>query len=427
MKIMTMNKFLSHIILLCLIGIQSINAQKTAFIGGEIHVGNGVVISGGTLLINDGIIQDILINPMQDQLMGYNLISVSDKRIYPGIIAPATQIGLVEVESVSATVDFREVGSYNPNVRTLVAYNTDSRITPTLLSNGITTVQSSPKGGVISGTSSIFKTTGWNWEDAVIKEDDGIFINWSENYFLTGWWAGVQENKKNEKYADFKNQLTDFITLSKSYCEEKGSQQDLKHEAMCGLFNNTQKAFVKVNGAYEIIDAVQTLQKLDIQNMVIVGGRDAYQIVDFLKEKSVPIIVQYVHNLPRQRHDEVDINYKSPKILQDAGVLFCFGLEGAWEQRNLPFIAGTAAGFGLSEQEALSAITHNAAKILGINEKVGTIEKGKIANILISKGDILDMKSSIVEKVFIEGKEIDINDHQKMNYQKYLEKYNIGN
>lgn len=424
---MTMNKLLSHVILLCIIGIQSMNAQKTALIGGEIHVGNGMVIPNGALLINDGIIQDVLINPMQDQLMGYNLISVSGKKIYPGIIAPATQIGLVEVESVRATVDFREVGSYNPNVRTLMAYNTDSRITPTLLSNGITTIQASPKGGVISGTSSIFKTIGSNWEDAVLKVDDGIFINWSENYFLTGWWAGVQENKKNDKYLEFKNHLTDFITLSKSYCEEKGSQQDLKHEAMCGLFKNSQNAFVKVNGAYEIIDAIQTLQKLGIQNIVIVGGRDAYQVVDFLKEKSVPVIFQYVHKLPRQRHDKVDINYKSPKILQDAGVLFCFGLEGAWEQRNLPFIAGTAAGFGLSEQEALSAITYNTAKILGIDEKLGTIENGKIANIVISMGDVLDMKSSIIEKVYIEGKEIDINDHQKINYQKYIEKYDIGN
>lgn len=403
-----------------------IHAQKIALMGGEIHTGDGKVFQNATLLIKDGFIADILSNPMTDDLSGYEIISINGKKVYPGLIAPTTQLGLVEVESVRPTTDFKETGGYNPNVRTLIAYNTDSRVSPTLLSNGITTVQSVPVGGSISGTSSIFITTGWNWEDAVLKADDGVFFNWAEGYHITGWWAGIQENKKNEKYIEFKNDLTDFLSLSSAYCAEKGKEKDLKLDAMCGLFDGSIQAFINVDGSYEIIDAIQTLQNAGIKKIVISGGRDAYLVKDFLKENSVPVIYQHIHRLPRQRHDEVDLNFKVPKILQDEGILFCIGMGGFWEQRNLPFLAGTAVGFGLSEEDALTSVTLNTAKILSISHLVGSLEKGKVANVVVSNGDILDMKSSVIERVFVEGKEVDIKNHQEISYEKYLEKYNLG-
>lgn len=407
-----------------LLNIPVSKAQNIALIG-EIHVGNGKVFSNGTVLIKGNMIVDVLASSTQQDLQGYNIISVAGKIVYPGLIAPFTILGLAEVESVKATIDTREVGVFNPNVRALIAYNADSKISPTILSNGITTFQSSPVGGSISGVSSIFNAVGWNWEDAVVKEDDGMVFNWSESYFLTGWWAGIQENKKNDKYLRFKEDLINFITQSKSYCENKGTSTDLKFNAMCALFNGSQKAYVRVNGAYEIVDAVQSLQAIGIKKIVIVGGREAPLVVDFLKENKISVILQNVHALPRQRQDEVYINYKAAKVLQDAGVLYCFGLLGYWEQRNLPFIAGTSAAFGITDEEAISAITLNTAQILGIEDQLGSIEKGKIANIIVSKGNILDMKTSVVEKVFIEGKEVDINDHQKQSFEKYLNKYGL--
>jgi imidazolonepropionase-like amidohydrolase len=191
---------------------------------------------------------------------------------------------------------------------------------------------------------------------------------------------------------------------------------------MKGLFNNIKLLMIHVSGAKEILEVVQFKKQFNL-NIVIVGGEESYAIADILKENNIPIILGETHTLPNKPEDDIDLPYKLPYLLKQAGVNFCISLGGSWQVRNLPFQAGTSAAFGLSKEDALTAVTLSTAKILGIDAVTGSIENGKDANIIISQGDILDMKNSIVEHAFIQGRKIDLDNHQTQLYKKFTEKY----
>jgi imidazolonepropionase-like amidohydrolase len=316
-----------------------------------------------------------------------------------------------------------EVGEMNPNVRSVIAYNTDSKIIPTVRSNGVLLEQVVPQGGTISGQSSIMQLDGWNWEDATYKADDGIHVNWPRMYVVKAPRA-EPEDVQRQKIQKNINDLDLFFREAKAYCSSTPQEKNLKFEAMRGLFDGTKKLYVHCDYVKEIASAIDMAKRMSLK-LVIVGGSDSYLVTDLLKANNVAVILGRTHSLPSREDDDVALPYKLPSILQKAGVLYAVSIESSWQSRNLGFMAGTGAGFGLTQEEAVVSITSNAATILGIDQTVGTLEVGKDATFFMSAGDALDMRTQNVEAAYIGGREINLDNVQKQLYNKYQTKYGI--
>ncbi|HTH81710.1 MAG TPA: amidohydrolase family protein [Mucilaginibacter sp.] len=393
--------------------------------GATIHIGDGKVISNGYIAFNNGKITAVG-EGSAPNISGAEIINAAGKQVYPGFICPVTTLGLIEIEEgARGTVDNEETGDLNPNVRSLIAYNTDSKVIPTVRSNGILLAQPTPEGGTLSGQSSVVQLDAWNWEDAAYKKDIAVHLTWP--VIRTGGRrrapvaAGPQESPEERKLQAL-DAINSLFTQAKAYAEAKPEVVNLKFEAMKGLFNGSKKLFIIADGAKEIIEAVTFAKKLGVQ-AVIVGGKESYLVTDVLKNNNIPVIIRETQTLPARDEDDVYLPYKLPKILQDAGVLYGLTGIGFWRQRNLPFEAGQAVGYGLTKEQALSMITINNAKILGIDKTTGTLETGKDANLFISEGDALDMITLNVDAAFIQGRNINLDNLHKELYKKYSDKY----
>lgn len=404
--------------------------EAITIINATIHVGNGTVINNGFITFENGKIKAV---GQSAPAAGGKVIDAKGKHVYPGLILSVSQLGLVEVNSVRATIDHTEIGIYNPNIRSIVAYNTDSKVIGTLRNNGILFANVVPQGGTISGSSSVVQLDAWNWEDAIYKADGQMHINMPSllpRPSRFGGFGGGAETRSSadrvkEALAEVES-IKDFFREAKIYLKETThSKTNLKYEATKILFEKKQKLFVHCDIVKEILVAIDFAKEFGFE-VVIVGGSESWQIADLLKQNNIAVILAQRHALPTMMDDDVDLPYKSATYLQDAGVLYAINDEdGQTRGRNLPFNAGTAAAYGITKEQAISAITLNAAKILGIDQMTGSLEVGKDANIVISEGDILDIKSSIITDVFIQGRQPSLNDKHKQLYERYKHKYGI--
>lgn len=391
------------------------------------HLGNGEVIPRAAIGIKEGKINMVLaaFDIRMDSTKYDTIIHLDDKHIYPGFIAPNSRLGLIEINAVRASRDQEDVGEFRPHVRSLVAYNTESRITPTVRTNGVLIAEVAPVGGILSGTSSIFELDGWNWEDAVLKEDNGIHLNWPEK-------AHELEEKKEELKKKAKHYQKQVSKIDRFFKEAKAYhnasfhlEKNLRFEAMNGLFNGSKKLFIHANEVQEITDAIYFFDQYDIK-IVLVGAYDAGLVSDLLKDREIPVLLRRVHSLPMSEDDAIDTPYRLPKLLSDKGLLI--GLENSGDMeamgtRNLAFYAGTAVAYGVEKEKALSMISLNTAKILGIDKRVGSIEIGKDATLFVSEGDALDMRSNQLVLAYIQGRKIDLNNPQLQLYRKYSKRY----
>lgn len=396
--------------------------------GATIHVGNGQVIENGYIAFDKGKITAIGSGTAPNASFS-EVISANGKQLYPGFICPITTLGLVEFESVRATIDDEETGDVNPNVRSLIAYNTDSKVIPTVRSNGILLAQPTPEGGLVSGQSSVVQLDAWNWQDAAYKTDIGLHLTWPiARVVRTRRGPQVAGAAAQETPADRAQRVIDelskYFAEAKAYAEAQPKVANLRFEAMKGLFDGTKILFVNADGAKEITQAVAFAKKYGIKE-VIVGGNESYLVTDVLKDNNVPVILRETQRLPDKDEDDVYLPYKLPKILQDAGVLYGLTGIGFWRQRNLPFEAGEAVGYGLSKEQAVQMITLNNAKILGIDKTAGSLEVGKDATLFISKGDALDMLTLNVDTAFIQGRNINLDNLHKQLYKKFATKYGV--
>lgn len=402
------------------------NNKRILFTGGIAHTGTGTVIPNSAIGIENGklkLVADatvIRINRSEYD----TIIDVQGKHIYPGLIGLNTILGLNEIEAVRATVDTRETGAVNPSARTIIAYNTDSKITPTVRSNGVLTAQIVPEGELVSGQSSVVVLDAWNFEDAAYKTDEGLHLNWPSMRVYKAWWAESEEKQK-EKSAKELATVHRLFKDAKAYAASGASSTtNLSLEAMKGLFSGSKKLYVHCDYVKEIIAAVNFCSDLGI-TMVLVGGTDAYLVTDLLKEHKIPVVLLNPHRLPSRDDEDVDMPYKLPSLLTKAGIETAIAVGGFWQVRNLPFQAGTAAGYGLTKEEVLSSVSMIPAKILGIDKTTGSLEPGKDATLIISPGDLFDMKSSDVEQALISGRFINLDNVQKQLYRKYTAKYGI--
>ncbi|WP_299049301.1 amidohydrolase family protein [uncultured Polaribacter sp.] len=405
------------------------NKQLTAISieGATAHLGNGKVIENSLIMFNNGKITFVGSAMMKIARQG-TVINAKGKHIYPGFIAANASLGLAEIDAVKASRDFDEVGIYNPHIRSLIAYNAESKVIESMRPNGVLMAQITPRGGTISGTSSITQLDAWNWEDAAIQVDGGIHMNWPESFTQGRWWLGEDPAlKPDSKYSKNINQIKTYLQDAKNYLASKKEKKHLPFEATKGLFNGAQRLFIHVSGQKEITDAVTISKDLGIKNIVIVHGDGAEYVTDLLKKHNVPVILDRPHRNPDSEDDAYDYTYTIASTLANKGVLVGIGMEGQMERmntRNLPFYAGTFAAHGLDKEAAVSLITLNNAKILGIDSFTGSLEVGKDATLFISEGDALDMKTNIVAKAFIKGRTISLETHQTNLWKRYAKKYN---
>ncbi len=396
-----------------------------------VHVGNGNVISNGTIKISNGKIEQVGQNiPASGD--NAKIFDAKGKQVYPGLILSNTNLGLMEIANgVRASNDYTELGDFNPSIRSIVAYNTDSKIIGTLRTNGILLANVVPQGGLISGSSSVVQLDAWNWEDAAYKMENGIhfdmpdLINRRSAFFAFFGLPAPQGDPLKQAIEKIES-VKQFFRSAKAYLQESNhAETNLKYEAVKGLFDKKQKLFVHADQVKQILLAIDFSKEFGF-DLVIVGGSESWQIADLIKQNNIAVILGQEHNLPTTEDDDVDQPFKTPYALQKAGVLFAINDDDQnTRSRNLAFNAGTAASYGLTREEALQAITLNAAKILGIADKTGSIEVGKDANIIISEGDVLDMKSSIITLALIQGRQVPLTDKHQQLYERYKTKYGL--
>lgn len=413
------------------------NKGVVALKNATIHVGNGQVIQNGTIIINGSKIEKVGSNlPVPADAKAYDL---AGKQVYPGLISPITNLGIRDVNGmVPGTDDYSELGDINPSIRAIVAYNTDNHVINVLRNNGILLANVIPQhdsrgSQLISGTSTVVQLDAWNWEDAAYKMDGQMHINMPSlmprRMSFFGGFGGPGGGAAGDPQAEALKRvdvLKNFFKEAKFYIDQKNpAQKNLNFEATRGIFDRSQKLFIHCNGVKEMLVAIDFAKEFNF-DVVIVGGADSWQIAPLLKENNIPVILSQMHSLPQTPYDDVDQPFKTPAELQKAGVLFAISdVDGNTRGRNLVHNAGTAAAYGLTKEQALTAITLNSAKILGIDKKTGSIEEGKDANIVVCKGDILDLGQSIIEKAFIQGREVSLDNKQSQLAERYEHKYNI--
>jgi len=399
--------------------------ESIIIMNGTAHLGNGKVIENSVIGFENGkitLVGDATVIKLEE---GHykKKINAFGKHVYPGFINCNSTLGLTEIDLVRSTHDDYEVGDLNPNVRSIIAYNTDSKIPPTVRSNGVLMEQIVPQGGTISGQSSVVVLDAWNWEDAAYKTDEGIHLNWPQMY-VAKYPGADPEDKQRERMNKEMTNIEQLFKEAKAYAVSVPAEKNLRFESMKGLFNGTKKLYVHCGYVKEIESAVLFCKKYGIK-MVLVDGQDAWRVAALLKENNIPVILGRLHSLPPREDEDVDLPYKLPYLLKQAGVDYALSIGGSWQTRNLGFMAGTSAGYGITKEEALMSITLSPAKILGIDNSTGTLETGKDATLFISSGDALDMRTNNVVNAYINGREINLDDVQKQLDAKYKTKYGL--
>jgi imidazolonepropionase-like amidohydrolase len=398
-------------------------AQKkpVMLVGGTVHTGTGEVIDNAIVAFTAGKITWVgKASESKIDKSAYEVIDVSGKQVYPGLIFPNTGLGLVEIGGVDVTVDTREIGDLNPNVRALAAYNTDSHVIPVIRSNGILLAQIVPQGSLLPGTSSVVQLDAWNWEDAAYKADNGLILGWPRKSSFGGRggaFASQMASAGSSSYDRNVEQLEKIFTDAVAYAAiEKPVDVNLRLEAMRGLFDGSKTLFVNASEAKGIMAAIEFAKRYNIKKIVLTGANEtAWAVKDFLKAQNIPVLLASPLSLPLYEYSDVRLPFKLASLFTKEGILV--GLT--YNQQaygNLPFAAGQTVAYGLSKEEALQTVTLNTAKILGIDDKTGSLETGKDANIIVSTGDVLDMKTNNIELAFITGRNISLdNKHKQLN------------
>lgn len=405
--------------------------KRILLTNGILHVGNGEIMNSAAIGIEAGKIKFVK-NALATTIVKTEwdtIIDLQNQHVYPGFIAPNSTLGLTEIDAVRATNDFNEVGEYNPHVRSLIAFNVESKVISTVRTNGVLMAQATPRGGVISGASSVMHLGGWNWEDAAVSADDGIHINWPSSVQGDGWRSKPEDMKRNEKYEDNKRLLSQFFETAKLYANNPSKyEMDLRYAAMKDLFLGTKRLYIHANDVQQLLDIIEFAKVLEIKFPVIVGGYDAYLITERLRDSKIPVMLPRLHSLPQNEDDAVDLPYRLPFLLYQGQVKFCLQNEGdmeAMNARNLPFLAGTAMAYGLPDEEAVKAISLNTCEIMGIDKNYGSIVTGKQATLFVSKGPALDMKTNDVTLILMDGNFVETTNMQTELYEKYKKKYGL--
>ncbi len=416
-------------------------AKPILITGATLHTVSGATITDGRMLLEGGRIIAIgAATAIPDNAMA-TVIAMPGKHIYPGLIAANTALGLVEVEAVRATIDTAETGAINPNSRALIAVNADSELIPVARANGVLAALSVPRSGpagLIAGTSALLQLDGWTWEEMGLVPEVGLHVTLPSMRFNAALYPNLAPARL-EDVQRMVNQrlrvLEDALEAARAYANTRTAEPktpiDSRWESMRPVFaadsatGKQRPVFMTANELPQIRYAIGLAERMGLK-LIIVGGNDAALIADLLRERRIPVIIAGVHRLPMRRGDDTDAPFRLATRLSEAGVRFCIARGGgefdAATERSLPFEAATAAAHGLPADEALRAITLYPAQILGVADRLGSLETGKLASFFVTDGDPLDIRTN-VERVFIQGRELELTDRQTKLHKKYEQKY----
>jgi len=390
--------------------------------GGTVHTVTQGVLKNTDVLFQDGKIIQVASNLA---VKNAKVIDVSGKHVYPGLTAMVTPIGLTEIGAVRSTRDSDEVGSFNPEVQAHVAFNTDSEIIPTVRSNGITHAQVAPNGNGVAGQSSLMHLDGWNWEDALVKANLGVHMDWPRVAVNTAWWESRSPEKQKEAMKKQREQLNSTFEQAKAYAAlhdaDSNAAVDIRYHAFIPVLKGDAKLFVYAEDARQIEQAVYFAKRENLK-LVIVGGADAWKVKELLAKENVPVIYTSPYGLPNRTDEGYDKAFTTPAELDAAGVKVTLSIPSAWSVRNLPWAIGQSISFGLDYEQALRMNTMNAAEILGVADQLGSIEQGKSASLVVTSGDMFNYLTHKVEHMYIDGREVDLNNRHKTLYNKYKQK-----
>jgi imidazolonepropionase-like amidohydrolase len=408
-------------------------AATTAYVGVTVHPVSSTALENATLLVEDGKIAGVGtdLEIPSDALV----IDLTGFHLYPGFVHPLSLLGLTEINSVRGTLDYSETGDINSDIRAEVAFNADSELLPVAMSGGILTAHVAPIGGIFRGTSAAVRLEGWNWEDMTLSGSVGAHIKYpslqppARTFYRPNPPSKDEVKKKKDKDLETINEtLEDARAYAKAIIAAAAGSApkpdyDAKLEALGPLLAGQLPLFLYADERTQIESALDWLEEQQLENVVLVTGADAAPLADRLAERKIRVILNGVLKLPARDWEPYDAPYTAAKRLHDAGVEFSIGDGGggfsAAHVRNLPFHAAMAAAFGLPKDVALRSVTLSAAELLGIEDRVGSLEVGKEATFIATNGDPLEVKTRIL-RAWITGNEIDFSlDRQKRLYKKY--------
>jgi imidazolonepropionase-like amidohydrolase len=391
----------------------------------------GPVIESGTVVIANGKIAAVGANASVPS--GARIIDGKGLSVYPGMIDADTEIGLTEIGSVAGSVDTNEIGDNNANIHVDVAIRPDSSHIAVTRVNGITTALTAPRGGLIAGQSAILNLDGWTPREMVLKSPAAMHINWpgGGGGGRGGEFGGFGQQRsateaRREQDRQIEN-LKKILRDAAAYGDAKDARAkdsslpkqdvDLKLDALIPVVRGQMPVVINVSLERDIKAVIAFVGELKLK-AIISGGIEAYKVADQLKAKNIPVIVGPVLRVPVKEDDPYDAAFANAGLLSKAGVKIAFQTNDSAYSRNLPYHAGMAAAFGLPKEEALKAVTIYPAEIFGIADRVGSIEQGKIANLIVTDGDPLEIRTQI-KHVFINGRDIPLTSRHTELYEKY--------
>ena len=390
----------------------------------------GPAIESGTVVIANGKIAAVGANASVPS--GAKVIDGKGLSVYPGMMDSDTEIGLTEIGSVAGSVDTSEIGDNNANIHVDVAINSDSSHIAVTRVNGITSALSAPRGGLIAGQSAILNLDGWTPREMVLKSPVAMHINWpgAGGGRGGGFGGGGQRRSVTELRREQERQIESLKRILRdaaAYGDAKDARAkdpslpkqnvDLKLEALIPVVRGQMPVMINVNLERDIKNALAFVSEMKLK-AIISGGAEAYRVADQLKARNIPVIVGPVLRMPVREDDPYDAAFANAGLLSKAGVKIAFQTNDSAYSRNLPYHAGMAAAFGLPKEEALKAVTIYPAEIFGIADRVGSIEQGKIANLIVTDGDPLEIRTQI-KHVFINGRDIPLTSRHTELYEKY--------
>ncbi len=395
----------------------------------------GAVIDDGMLVIRDGKIAAV--GASVEVPAGAQVINGKGLQVYPGLFDAITQMGLREIGAVSATVDSNETGNYNPDVVAATAVSPSSEHIPVTRAAGITEVLAVPgsggfdsfgSSGVIGGQASAIHLAGWTIDEMLLKKRAAMVVNWPE--IETRTFDFTTFSRKEKPYSEAKqeyekrvNEITDWLDRARHYSQalEKGTpakfDRDVKLEALVPVVRGELALLVFADRAREIRIAAEFCDKQNLK-MILAGGAESYKVKDLLRSKGIPVILRPVLTSPLDEDDPYDRLLSQPAELAAAGVKFAFASFDNSFARRLGQNAANAVAHGLPYDEALRAVTLYPAQILGLADQIGTLEQGKVANIIVTNGDPLELTTD-VRYLFIRGQLTSTTNRHLSLYEKY--------
>lgn len=401
-------------------------SRPVAIVNATVHPVSSETIERGFVVFDKSLITQIGSGDFAGNDVNFEIVDAKGQHVYPGLIAADTTIGLSEIGAVRATNDTSETGQLTPEVRAAVAVNPDTALIPVARANGILTMMVVPQGGVVSGYCSIMRLDGWTTEELTINDRAGLVIRWPNVRPRTAWWVQQSEEEQLKQARERLDRIDNLFRDAAAYLQARKADPelpvDLRLDSMGPALGGFAPVYIHANDAAQIESAVAWANRLGLK-AVIVGGSEADQCIELLKAHEIPVIIVGTHRMPSRRDAAYDEPFTLPQRLRDAGVRFCIasGEEPAHE-RNLPYHAAKAAAYGLPADEALRSITLSAAEILGVGKTLGSLEVGKVATLMITTGDPLEITSDIIA-AWIDGSRVDLDNKQKALDRKYRHRY----